>query len=362
MATTEGLTRRWGVRRIVALVFALALVWWAVDSIYAMRLWDRVGAVRTSICRSMTGLRGAEDAVVARNGQVLASLDDRQQNAANGRLVLLDSAESGALLLWDGDGRPFHPHGIDYRIEGDKEIVYVVNHLPTHDAVMVFQLKNRRVELLRQIDYPGRGLNDLAAVGDGRFYATVDHVPSNRLINRLGDYLRLPLGAVEYFDGRQFQRVATGISFANGVAASADGQRLYVASMLAGKVLVFDRDASGGLSRRTAIAVPGSPDNLNWMSPGALLVAAHPRILDLAKQEKQRGDKAPSRVLLLRLAEGRDSAQVDEIFADDGQGIAAASVAVLSGESLWIGSVFDESMLVCSLSNRSGGTTRGAAP
>lgn len=362
MAETDGVARRLAVRRAVASISALVLAWWVVDSIYAMRFWDRVPAVRPPICRSMTGLRGAEDAVVTRTGQVLASLDDRQQNADNGRLVLFENADSEPSLLWDGAGRPFHPHGIDYRIEGDREIVYVVNHQPEHDAVIVFQLKNRHLEFLRQIDYPGRGLNDLAAVGDGRFYVTLDHVPSNGLMNRLGDYMRLPLGAIEYFDGRQFQRVATGISFANGVAASADGQRLYVASMLAGKILVFDRDADGSLSRRTAIAIPGNPDNLAWMSPDVLLVAAHPRILDLANQEKHRGEKAPSRVLKLRLTGERDSAQIEEIFADDGQAIAAASVAVLSGESLWIGSVFDEGMIVCSLSSGSDGDKRGGVP
>ena len=180
---------------------------------------------------------------------------------------LLENAESEPLLLWDGAGRPFHPHEIDYRTEGDKELLYVVNHLPEHDAVMVFQLKNRRVELLHQFDSPGRGLHDLAAVGDGRFYATVDHLPLNSLVNRLGDYMRLPLGTVEYFDGSRFRRVGKWIGFANGVAASSDGQMRVVASMLAGKVLVSDRDASGDLPRRTAIAVPGNPDNLNWMNP-----------------------------------------------------------------------------------------------
>lgn len=361
MEISKGSKGRVGIRRIVWSVLVLAVLGWVGETVYALRLWDPVAPRRPSSCHPVPGLRGAEDAVVTRDGRVIASLDDRGASTANGRLMLLTgpATTESPVLLWDGAGHRFHPHGIDYRVEADEERLYVVDHLGDHDAVLVFRLQGQRLELLRQIDYPGGGLNDLVAVGDGRFYVTVDHLPASRALNRFGDYLRLPLGAVEYFDGHSdFRRVAAGIAFANGIAASADGRQLYVASMLAAKILRFDRRPDGELTRQGSITVPGHPDNLGWAGPDVLLVAAHPRMLDLAKQERRRDARAPSRVLEVRLA-GPQPPRVDELLADGGEGVSSASVAVRSGDALWVGSVFDERMLVCAtVRDGADGTTR----
>ena len=338
--------RRLGTKSIFGLFVLFLVCGFVVESVYATRFWDRVVPVGLDNCHAIEGLVGAEDAIATQSGPIILSLDPRQEQAGNGRLVLMKDAHSEPIVLWNGNDSPFHPHGLDYKVEQGKELLYVVNHLPDHDAVMVFQLQDNRLTLLSQLNYEGHGLNDVLAVEQGHFYVTVDHLPNPAWLNRIGDYLRLPLGAIDYFDGQRFVRQATGIAFANGIAASPDGQRVYVASMLAGKVLVFDVDAQAGLHQRMEVSLPGKPDNLSWQGDNTLLVALHPRILDLAKQEKWRDHKAPSRIVKLTFQTQAD-VHIEEILADDGQGIASSSVAIFSNGALWVGSVFDNKVLVC---------------
>jgi DNA-binding beta-propeller fold protein YncE len=71
------------------------------------------------------------------------------------------------------------------------------------------------------------------------------------------------------------ERKIHGLDFANGIAFDAVRSRLYVAELVASRILGFDVDpATGGLSNRTVVAEVTTPDNLELDEAGNLWVAS----------------------------------------------------------------------------------------
>jgi hypothetical protein len=120
-----------------------------------------------------------------------------------------------------------------------------------------------------------------------------------------------------------------------------------VASTLLGIILVYERNISSGrLSEKFSFAVGGSPDNLTLTDKGDLLVAVHPKILALAKQRKHRTQRAPSLILHVHLDQNARP-HIRTLYGDDGQQLACASVAVQHAQHMWIGSVYDDRVVLC---------------
>ncbi len=125
-------------------------------------------------------------------------------------------------------------------------------------------------------------------------------------------------------------------------------ERLYVASMLCAQLLVFERSSPTGKWQRTGcIRLDGCPDNITLASDGEIVAAVHPKILDLARQERDRRFKAPSAVRYISPAALRGDGHPEALYDDPGDEIAAASVAVKVGDRLFIGSVYDDHILIC---------------
>lgn len=344
--------RHFRARRLIAYGLLAAALWYAADSIAYLRLFEEIPSVTPGTCRRVNGLQGAEDMVLRRDGTIIASVNERNEHVAGtslkrgGALVLMPRAGQPARVLWDGAGDVFRPHGIDYLVDTDgQEYLFAINHADAGDAVMVFRLEGDALVLQRQVAFREKTLNDLTAVAQDRFYVTVDHGSDNAFVNMVSDYLRIPTGRVDYHDGTKSTVAASGIAFANGIAVTPDRKRLYVASMLAGKVIAFDIHA-GGLKRAAELDIPGSPDNVTLLEDGSLLVAAHPQILKLAKQNRDHAALAPSRIL--RISDpGAERMQVTTVFSDSGKLQSSASVALSVGREIAIGSIFGGHVLVC---------------
>ena len=120
----------------------------------------------------------------------------------------------------------------------------------------------------------------------------------------------------------------TGLSFANGIAG------LYVAETRASRL----RHRLG-----SPVDLPGGPDNLNWDGLGGLIAAVHPSLFRLAAYLYGYHDTAPSRIMRIDLERN-----VEVLFDDPaGELFSGASVAVLSGGVLVVGSIRDAGVLVC---------------
>lgn len=339
----------------------IAMFSFAALGILAYRIITRSGMLKEIrphadvACRTVRGVTGAEDVTIDRETMIAyLSADDRRARAKGagkrGEIYALDVARRDAMPVPLTGGVPadLHPHGISLwrGTDGEKKL-FVINH-PDSGAqeVLIFEVAPERLTLSDTITYPDLASpNDLIAVGPRQFYASNDRgYREPGLMATLEAYLQLPLSSLSYFDGEKGSLAATSLVFANGVNASAGGERIYVAECLGRAVRVFDRDpASAKLSERDRIPLDSCPDNIEVDENGDLWIGAHPKVFDLLAHMEDAAKLAPTQVLRVDPRSGA----VEEVYLDDGTSISAASVAAVGGDRMVIGAIFDDKILVC---------------
>lgn len=312
-------------------------------------------------CVQVLGIVGAEDITIhPRTNVAYISAHDRRAVAAGrpGRGGLyaydLNAAVPSLRDLTPDAPADFRPHGLSLLTAPDgpdgRDRLFVINHAGGDQTVEIYDLTERG--LAHRETIRGEALvspNDLVAVDQRRFYLTNDHGSAAGLLRTLEDYLRLPRANVVYFDGESFQVAARGLRFANGINRSPDGRRIYVAAMLDNALEIYDREpGSGALIHRRRVPLGTGGDNIELDSRGRLWIAAHPKLLTLAQYRDNPGAPAPAQVIRVSL-EGPGDAAVEEIFADQGDRIAAATVAAVNGRRMLVGAVFDGRFLDCRL-------------
>lgn len=325
------------------------------------RIVSRSGMLReiqphfAGTCRSVEGVVGAEDATIDSTSMLAyLSADDRRATLAGqprrGEIYSLDLRDPGArpLPLTHGVPEKFHPHGISlWRGPQGTLHLFVINHLtPLEHRVEVFEVGLDGLTHLESITYPElTSPNDLAAVGRREFYASNDRrYPEAGWRQALEAYLQLPWASVSHFAEGRSRLVVEGLAFANGVNVSADGNTVYVAECLGRAVHVFQRNrATGDLSRERTIALESCPDNIEVDEEGQLWVAAHPRLFDLIAHAADPQKLAPSQILRIDPRSG----SVDEVLADSGKLISAASTAAVVRDQIVIGAIFAPKVVVC---------------
>jgi arylesterase/paraoxonase len=313
-------------------------------------------------CKTVTGVTGAEDIAIDRKtGLVFASATDRRAtpdkpSKSDGIYVLsLAHPEAGFAKL-PGAPKDFQPHGISlFRAADGSLTLMVVNHISsTQHAVDIFEVKitNGAVSLNEIGEIQSDRLispNDVVAVGKQQFYVTNDHGNRTSFGIWLENYLLLPRADVLYFDGSVFKEVAAGLVYANGIALSNDGNRVYVAETTAHRIQTFGRDLfSGKLTPENTFELPAGPDNIDVDDKGDLWVAAHPKLFGVVTYAGDPSKPSPSEIFRIPVKDGKSqSAQL--IYANMGQPIGAASIGAVAQDHLFIGSVFDPKILECRL-------------
>jgi len=284
-------------KRIAVTLGALA----AAGAIYALVQLQAAGQFRSvevlhpGTCRTVEGMAGPEDIELHPNqAYALISSYDRR-SASEGRprpgalFRLALTREAEPVNLTPGAGLDFRPHGISMYADPDgRTTLFVVNHPrwrrfgpPSGDAtgprhtIEVYDLTDTGLVHRRTLADPLLvSPNDLVALDHDRFYVTNDHGTEPGLLRRLEDYLRLPWANVLYYDGAAFQRVADGLSYANGIQLSADGERLYVSEVTRSRVREYRREPeTGRLAELRRVDVGFGADNINLEpATGALWV------------------------------------------------------------------------------------------
>jgi arylesterase/paraoxonase len=313
-------------------------------------------------CRTLTGVTGAEDIAIDRkSGLVFASATDRRAipgkpSGIDGIYVLALAHPEAGFAKLAGAPKDFHPHGISlFRAADGSLTLMAVNHIsPTQHAVDIFEVKtgNGATTLNEIGDIQSDKLlspNDVAAVGKEQFYVTNDHGSRTPFGVTLENYLMLPRADVLYFDGSVFREVAAGLVFANGIALSNDGSRIYVAESTARRVQTFGRDLfSGKLTPENTFELPSGPDNIDVDDKGDLWIAAHPKMFALVAYMNDPSRPSPSEVYRLNVLGGIPQSAA-RVYADLGGQIGAASVGAVAQGHLFVGSIFDPKILDCRL-------------
>lgn len=207
---------------------------------------------------------------------------------ASGRLLAIDTSTGRSTTLYPngqdeaGKGDPscdaqvapaaFKPHGIALVTPQDGEArLYVVNH-GGRESIEIFSLRSDGAPKLRWIGCvmspKGLTANSVAALPDGRLFVTNMGRPIDG-----SEPLSADMGGevASWSAARGWQSVpGSALVAPNGLLASPDGSRLYVASW-SGKAVIELTPGADGTKRRTA-ALDMLPDNLRWSDRGTILV------------------------------------------------------------------------------------------
>lgn len=310
-------------------------------------------------------IAGPEDITIDKqSGLAFISADDRRVNIKKPA-----SIEGGILLMNLSDSLPslknitptglddFHPHGISFWREPDgRQFLFVVNHRQKNWGHFIerFEWRNDsliHLESIQDVDLM-TSPNDVTAIGERTFYVTNDHYYSNQGLGRtLEDYLQRAISYVNYYDGKSFTKVASGIAYANGINHSADLSKVFVAACTGRKVLIYDRNpGTGALTLHETIKVKTGVDNIELDTDGSLWIGAHPQLLKFVSHAKDSSKYSPSQ--LIKLSKGESGKyQIEEIFLNDGSSYSGSTVAAVYKNKILVGSVFEKSMLICITNN-----------
>lgn len=336
------------------LVVLLILV---VRTLYFAGTFKRIEPSGSTGGSRVTNIMGAEDiAVDYRTGLAIVSSDDRRStragNPVKGALYLIDLNKGGEVVrnLTDSYANPdFHPHGISlfYDSADSTQWVFAVNHRQDKDCVEIFQFRDSVLVHNQTVSsslffHP----NDIAATGKNTFYFTNDHDQPGG-ISSWKDYLVIGTGQVGYFDGTRVRILAEHIRYANGIAVSPDGERLYVAACTDGSVLEYSLFSFQQTAR---IDCGTGVDNLAWDEAGNLWSAGHPQMLAFMAHSKDAQKYSPSEVVQIQFPENKEP-RVVRIYLNDGVVYSGSSVAVPYQGQLYIGSVFEKGIFRIPVSN-----------
>lgn len=189
----------------------------------------------------------------------------------------------------------------------------------------------------------------ILAVGPRQFYVTDDAGMANGWPRIKELFVWSGRSKVLYFDGQKLTTVANGLDRATGLAATADGRRLYVSEAGAKQLHVYDRDLqTAALRSDEVIALDSAPGGINVDSRGNLWIAAHPKALTLLWHLHSGSRKAPTQVLKLNPA-AHGNERITEVYLNRGEQLSAGSVAAVYNARMVLGALEERQLLVCAL-------------
>lgn len=324
-------------------------------------IFRTVEPVAYGTCEQVPAPAGAEDITIDQAiGLAYIGADDRRAylvtgdvaDTPNGGLWSLDLSKPNSqvtALEYEIDG-PFHPHGIALYQQGEINELYVINHLtPTQHEVDVFTIESPTKLKLRARHTSEKMIspNDLTVIAQDQFLFTNDHGnPRHTVMEKLEDYLGLPLGSVVYYDGTEGHIVAKGLRYPNGITLSPEGDAFYVAETTGGKIKKFVKgESSFNWLESSNIDLNSGLDNLEWDQQGKLLTAAHSRLFDFQAHMNDPSNLSPSEVIQIDVSGEHMGATT--LLLDLGDGISGSSVAATHNKTLVVGPVFEKHVLRC---------------
>ena len=256
------------------------------------------------------------------------------------------------------DAARFEPHGIDIRLRADGVAeLFLVNH-GERESVEVFEvlLDDARPSLrwIGGVTMPGTTLgNDVAALAGGGFVvSTTGDIDGKETAWEAGLAGDDTGGVLEWSPGAGWHELpGTQINVANGVAASPDGEWVYVAGWNGRAVKKVRR---GPASPEVQVAaMPIMVDNLTWTDDGALLAAG---AFDCTMQQFIDGHFSgeprlamPSRILRI----DPDTLAYEIVVEYGTDTFGAATTGLQVGNEIWVGAARDHG-LACFASRLTG--------
>jgi arylesterase/paraoxonase len=332
------------------------LGWFLYNMIPASGVLARLESKLVDQCRSVVVFPGTEDVTIDEEaGVAFVSADDRRATLAGKPVqggiyaLRLDGSDRVSKVSPDSFGE-FHPHGISlWRGADGRKRLFAINHtIEDGHKVEIFDVGFGGA--LLHVDTVAfdamRSPNDILGVGPRSFYVTNDRGFVGGVMETLEAYLALPASSLAYYDGQTGSIAVKGLTFANGVNMSSDGATVYVSEFLRRRVGVYSRNAeTGALSLLRRYPVNTGPDNIEVSPDGALWIGGHSKVFDFVKHVDDAAAVAPSHVIRVNPATG----ETEDVLIDTSGILNASSVGAATADTLVVGAVFDDHVLVCPL-------------
>lgn len=319
----------------------------------------------------LCGFQNPEDLVALPGGHaLLVSEYGGMTEAKPGRISRLDLAtgERTVLLEAGGDAAPspergwgdpacreapaaFSPHGIDLVRRSDgRHALLVVNHAG-RESIELFEVLDP--EGLATVAWrgcviapEGAWLNEVAGLPDGGLLAS-HMLPRREGAPQLWELARAAIfgtesgHVIEWSPSAGFSVVpGSECAFANGIAVSPDGARVFVNATLGGTLRAIDRRTG----RRLHELSVASPDNLSWTPDGRLLVASLTGgALEVQACDAIERGACPSPFEVLSV--DPDTFESELVYRSDGATMGAGTVGLVVGSSLYVGTFAGDRIL-----------------
>lgn len=314
--------------------------------IRSVGLLSFAGSVSPGVCRAVPLAGPGDLAFENKSGTLfIAAAKDGAPAASDGLYVLKPGSDKPVKLA--GTPPDFHPSavGIGYNADGSPSLTAVNHHKDGAVSVEVYnvQYDDKGASLSYQSSVAGglaRRAAGIASLGNSRFYLASNPTRSDAMA-WADRWLQLGRADVLFFNGQLFRQAINGLSDPSAVAMSPDGQRIFIAARGERRLIALSRDLfTGTLTEQDSISLPMRPERISVDANGGVWVAGPTRLPSLS------GASTVVRVVIG--ADGKLASQ-DTIYADDGQGITAATSAVKTDGHLFIGSSHDDKLLDCAV-------------
>ncbi|MFW6300750.1 MAG: strictosidine synthase family protein [Oceanicaulis sp.] len=347
--------KREGFIRIILLVLAVLVVLAGARLAYvvvpASGLLTDPEPTDTASCQAVEIAPGTEDVVHdAATGLVFISAMNRRSKSMDPRNGIyafgLDDPQGTLRLVSTDTPADFRPHGIGLYRDGETARLFVISHPASGSQILLFDIgEDGMLAHVRTVTDPAVfSPNDVTPAGPDSFYATNDSRFGPNMPGYLEGFFGLPLASIAFFDGQEGRIAANGLTYANGVQLSRDGERLYAANFIGRKVFVYDRDPENGALTRTAThRVPLGLDNIELGPEGDLWIGGNRNVFAFLAHQSDPAARAPSQAVRV----DPETGAWETVFYDDGSAIDSISVATPVPGAMIYGAVFDDHVLIC---------------
>lgn len=253
-----------------------------------------------------------------------------------------------------GVPKNFQPVGIGV-LKGQTNILMAINNADGKSIVEIFHIDNDfNAHHVQSVEINGaKRLNDVVPLSENSFYVTNESkYENNSFLNIVMNFLNLDkTGAIYYYDGKTEKKLYEGLSFANSIALSNDGKKLYATGTLSRNLLIFDRNNQNNeIKLSDEVFLGTGADNINIDNENRLFIAAHPKIFTLIKKMWFGGENTPSQVIVIEPSQNGKGGNIDQVYIDKGSAeFGETSSAVKIDNKLIMGSIYSKGLKVCEL-------------
>jgi arylesterase/paraoxonase len=338
---------------LLSLIIIVGITYFIAQTLIKAGVFSSVSSVSDYHETTIKAYPGVEDITIdSESNRAYLSAQDRRNPKSTGAIFSMNLSDSSKKLVNLTEKfklNEFRPHGISFLSIQGKKFLFVISHKDAKNDILKFEILGDTLNYISKYsstDFVSP--NDILAVSENQFFITNDHGTRSKWQILFSDFLRIPSGNVVFYDGKLSKIVSEKLIYPNGIALSADGKSIYVASTLEKGIYVFaPQTQTNYLEQKDFVGTLYPPDNIEMTKNGDLIIGCHPKLFAFMSHRKNAENKSPSAVIEL---DHNDLQNQKLLYLNDGSTLSGSSVAAPffsknKQQNLLIGSVFEPKII-----------------